>query len=245
MPRPEAGNMPASPGTTLRRLDFEQLRDAMLAVTGELDSSVGGSPSDLLAADNRRRTVYAFVDRQFLPGALRTFDFANPDIHVAVRHETTVPQQALFFLNGTFAAERARALASRVGALETPGAAGSRTAPEPLPARAFGQGVGTRIAVCRSGRSGRGRRWKRPSRLRGSTARGKWTNRGAPEAFHALAPFHRSGLAGARILAGRHVGMGSIDRRRRASRQHPRPCVCPPVGGSRRGCGAHRGPASP
>jgi hypothetical protein len=40
----------------------------------------------------------------------RTFDFANPDIHVAVRHETTVPQQALFFLNGSFAADRAREL---------------------------------------------------------------------------------------------------------------------------------------
>jgi hypothetical protein len=61
-----------------------------------------------------RRTVYAFVDRQFLPGTFRTFDFANPDIHVAVRHETTVPQQALFFLNGNFAAARAKALASQL-----------------------------------------------------------------------------------------------------------------------------------
>ncbi|MFM7101985.1 MAG: DUF1553 domain-containing protein, partial [Verrucomicrobiota bacterium] len=57
--------------------------------------------------------VYGLVDRQFLPGVLRTFDFANPDLHVAVRHETTVPQQGLYFLNGPFAAERARALAGR------------------------------------------------------------------------------------------------------------------------------------
>jgi len=97
----------------VRRLDFEALRDAMLAVTGELDLTMGGKPRELLEAGNKRRTIYAFVDRQFLPGTFRTFDFANPDIHVAVRHETTVPQQALFFLNGDFAAARARALAQR------------------------------------------------------------------------------------------------------------------------------------
>ena len=94
-----------------RRLEFEQVRDAMLSVSGELNLTMGGKPAELLDAGNKRRTVYAFVDRQFLAGTFRTFDFANPDIHVAVRHETTVPQQALFFLNGAFAADRARALA--------------------------------------------------------------------------------------------------------------------------------------
>ncbi len=93
-----------------RRLEFEALRDAMLAASGELELTMGGKPVELLDAGNHRRTVYALVDRQFLPGTFRTFDFANPDIHVAARHETTVPQQALFFLNGSFAAERARVL---------------------------------------------------------------------------------------------------------------------------------------
>ena len=99
-----------------RRLEFEQVRDAMLATSGELDASMGGKPGELLAAENHRRTVYALVDRQFLPGVLRTFDFANPDLHVAVRHETTVPQQGLYFLNGPFAAQRARELAARTAA---------------------------------------------------------------------------------------------------------------------------------
>jgi len=98
----------------IHRLEFEQLRDAMLAVSGELDTTMGGKPSELLDAKNKRRTVYAMVDRQFLTGAFRTFDFANPDIHVAVRHETTVPQQALFFLNGNFAAARAKAVAKQL-----------------------------------------------------------------------------------------------------------------------------------
>jgi len=97
----------------IRRLEFEGVRDAMLAASGEIDLTIGGKPRDLLDSGNKRRTVYAFVDRQFLPGTFRTFDFANPDIHVAVRHETTVPQQALFFLNGSFAASRAKALAKQ------------------------------------------------------------------------------------------------------------------------------------
>lgn len=100
-------------GFPIRRLEFEPLRDAMLAASGELDLTMGGKAVGLVEAGNKRRTVYALVDRQFLPGAFRTFDFANPDIHVAVRHETTVPQQGLFFLNGTFAASRAKALAKR------------------------------------------------------------------------------------------------------------------------------------
>jgi hypothetical protein len=104
----------------MRRLDFEQLRDAMLAVSGELDRSIGGRPKELLDPTHLRRTLYANVDRQFLPGTFRTFDFANPDIHVAVRHETTVPQQALFFLNGRFAAARAAGLASTVTHLPPP-----------------------------------------------------------------------------------------------------------------------------
>ena len=97
----------------VHRMEFEQIRDGMLAVSDELDTRMGGKPAELLEAGNKRRTVYAFVDRQFLSGTFRTFDFANPDLHVAVRHETTVPQQALFFLNGTFAAGCAKTLAQR------------------------------------------------------------------------------------------------------------------------------------
>ncbi len=99
------------------RLEFEPMRDAMLSASGELDLAMGGKPSELMDAGNRRRTVYGLVDRQFLPGVLRTFDFANPDLHVAVRHETTVPQQGLYFLNGPFAAQRARVLALRTASL--------------------------------------------------------------------------------------------------------------------------------
>ena len=94
------------------RLDFEQMRDAMLAVSGELDANLGGKASELFTAKHQRRTLYGLVDRQFLPGTFRIFDFANPDLSIAQRHATTVPQQALFFLNHSFVAERAKALAA-------------------------------------------------------------------------------------------------------------------------------------
>jgi cytochrome c553 len=92
------------------RLDFEALRDALLATSGELDLTVGGRP---VAITGNRRTVYAKVDRQYLPGLFRTFDFANPDLHVPQRSTTTVPQQALFLMNNDFVAERAKAMVAR------------------------------------------------------------------------------------------------------------------------------------
>ncbi|HKS36360.1 MAG TPA: DUF1553 domain-containing protein, partial [Verrucomicrobiae bacterium] len=97
-----------------QRLDFEAMRDSLLAVTGGLDLDAGGKPSELFKKPfAARRTVYGYIDRQFLPGTFRVFDFANPDMHSPQRPDTTVPQQALFFMNGPFVAERARALVHR------------------------------------------------------------------------------------------------------------------------------------
>ncbi len=105
-----------------KRLDFESMRDSLLAVSGELDLRMGGRPVDLTAAPAvPRRTVYGNVDRQFLPGFFRVFDVANPDLHSPQRHATTVPQQALYLMNSPFVVERARALAARMAeAGETP-----------------------------------------------------------------------------------------------------------------------------
>lgn len=96
------------------RLTFEELRDTLLATTHELDLSLGGKAMVLFPADDRnvRRTLYGIVDRQYLPTVHRMFDFASPDLHIAQRTETMVPQQALFALNHPFLANRARALVS-------------------------------------------------------------------------------------------------------------------------------------
>jgi hypothetical protein len=97
-----------------RRLDFEALRDALLAAGGNLDLKVGGKPVDILAKPfATRRTLYGFIDRQNLPGLFRTFDFASPDTSSPQRYQTTVPQQALFLLNSPFASLQARAVMRR------------------------------------------------------------------------------------------------------------------------------------
>src|SRR5207302_5299893 len=97
-----------------RRLDFEAMRDALLAASGRLERTAGGPAVDLTAAPfTGRRTVYGFIDRQNLPGLFRTFDFASPDTSSAQRYATTVPQQALFLMNSPFVEEQARSLANR------------------------------------------------------------------------------------------------------------------------------------
>jgi hypothetical protein len=94
-----------------RRLSFEQLRDAWLSVTGELDIRLGGKPMELFSAANTRRTLYTHIDRERLPDVLRVFDFANPDLSIPQRTDTVAPQQALFSLNHPFVTARAKALA--------------------------------------------------------------------------------------------------------------------------------------
>ncbi|MCA8982446.1 MAG: PSD1 domain-containing protein [Planctomycetaceae bacterium] len=96
------------------RLSFEELRDTWLAVSDDLDTRTGGRARDLFAPNNRRRTLYGLIDRQFLPGVLRVFDFANPDLHIPQRSETTIPQQALFALNHSFLASRAKAIIAKL-----------------------------------------------------------------------------------------------------------------------------------
>ena len=103
-----------------RRLTFEELRDALYAASGELDIATGGKAAELFAGSFQRRTLYGLVDRQFLPGTLRVFDFANPDLHIPQRSDTTVPQQALFFLNDQLLLGRARALAGRLPQAASP-----------------------------------------------------------------------------------------------------------------------------
>jgi len=96
-----------------RRLDLEAMRDAMLAVSGEIDATMGGPPVDLAATPApRRRTVYGLVNRDVVSSLAGTFDAANPSACTALRPETTIPQQALFALNSAFVQDRAVAFAA-------------------------------------------------------------------------------------------------------------------------------------
>jgi hypothetical protein len=99
-----------------RRLEVEPWRDGLLAVTGNLDRTLGGPALDLSAPDNRRRTLYGAVSRNNLDPLLRLFDFPDPNLTVDRRPVTIVPLQQLFVLNSPFMVRQAKALAARVQA---------------------------------------------------------------------------------------------------------------------------------
>jgi len=101
-----------------RRLDWEAWRDALCMAAGELERPQPGGPGiDPLAIERMNtRSLYARLDRQDVPGIMRTFDIANPDTAVHLRTRTTVPQQALAALNAPLVVEAARRLAARAAA---------------------------------------------------------------------------------------------------------------------------------
>src|SRR5438309_8552998 len=95
----------------IRRLEFEPLRDSLLAIGGALDTNMYGRPVDLEKEPySTRRSVYGFIDRSDVTEVLINFDFANPDLPTGRRHETTVPQQALFLMNSPLVVEQAKKL---------------------------------------------------------------------------------------------------------------------------------------
>lgn len=96
---------------TVRRLSAEQIRDAMLLATGELDRRVGGPSVD---AKTARRSLYVKSYRNRPDELLHAFDMANGLKSVAGRGSTTTPVQALLMMNGSFALGRAAKLAERL-----------------------------------------------------------------------------------------------------------------------------------
>jgi hypothetical protein len=118
-----------------RRLDSEQLRDALLAVSGKLDLSAGGpsamqfgysdpnpevSPridydsADPDAPANLRRGVYRFLFRNVNDPLLDAFDAANPSLSTPRRDATVTPLQALSLFNNRFVLRQCEHLAARL-----------------------------------------------------------------------------------------------------------------------------------
>jgi hypothetical protein len=96
-----------------KRMDAEQIRDAVLMVAGNLDPSLGG-PSQDLTTGFTRRTVYGKVSRYKLDEYLQLFDFPSPNISAEKRFTTTVPLQRLFLMNSDFIGSESEELAKRV-----------------------------------------------------------------------------------------------------------------------------------
>ncbi len=100
----------------IRRLEFEAVRDSLLAIGDSLDRTMYGRPTDFSKSPNStRRSIYGLIDRSDVDDVLVNFDFANPDMPNGKRHETTVPQQALFFMNSSLVIEQARRLVAQPG----------------------------------------------------------------------------------------------------------------------------------
>jgi hypothetical protein len=113
---------------TLRRLELEPLRDALLQVSGrlELDRPSGiqvqgtggkgnsGRTRGALGIESPYRSIYLPVLRDLLPSMHEVWDFPNPSQIQGQRSVTTVPAQSLFLLNNDLVLETARAAADRV-----------------------------------------------------------------------------------------------------------------------------------
>ena len=97
-----------------RRLSFEEWRDAMLVVSGELDPAAGGPAAPLDTATNHRRTLYASIDRQDMSPTLMIHDFPDANQHSPMRTATVTPLQGLFAINSPLLQERAQGLVARL-----------------------------------------------------------------------------------------------------------------------------------
>ena len=95
----------------IRRLDAEQIRDAVLATTGELQPRDGGPSAD---TDVPVRSIYQKVRRNRHDPLLEVFDQPERFVSSADRNVTTTPTQSLFMFNGRWAQERAGAFATRL-----------------------------------------------------------------------------------------------------------------------------------
>lgn len=95
-----------------RKLTAEELRDSLLAVTGELDLTLGGPAVPKLEVP--RRTLYLRTVRSDRTSYQLLFDGADPTTIIEQRNESLVAPQALWLMNQPFLLERARRLSQRI-----------------------------------------------------------------------------------------------------------------------------------
>ena len=113
---------------TRRPLDAESMRDAMLAVSGNLDHS---KPKPHPFPDvkswgftihhpfygvyqSNHRSVYLMQQRNRRNPYLELFDSADPNVSIGKRQPTVTPTQALFLMNSKFVHDQANAMAQRI-----------------------------------------------------------------------------------------------------------------------------------
>jgi len=98
-----------------RRMEAEALRDSLLQVAGQLDTSVAGGPEldETRDQDSYRRSVYFRHSSESQVVFLKLFDAATPE-ECYERNQSIVPQQALALANSRLSYNLARLLARRL-----------------------------------------------------------------------------------------------------------------------------------
>lgn len=105
-----------------RRLEAESLRDGILAVSGQLETTMGGTllptanhayvtstaSERINFYDNRRRSLYLPITRSSVYDVFQAFDFADPSAPNGQRSTTTVAPQALALMNSKLIEDRSR-----------------------------------------------------------------------------------------------------------------------------------------
>ena len=94
------------------RLEAEAIRDAVLAVSGQLDDRLYGPGK--LDEGHRRRSLYFTVKRSQLMPSMTVFDAPDGTTPVAERPQTTIAPQALLLMNNPQVREASRQFAARL-----------------------------------------------------------------------------------------------------------------------------------
>ena len=95
----------------VRRLDSEQIRDAILSVTGEIEFPEGGPGAE---PERPVRTIYNKLRRNNRDAVLDVFDEPEGFSSISQRNTTTTPTQSLLMINSKWSLERAKAFATRL-----------------------------------------------------------------------------------------------------------------------------------
>ena len=109
----------------MRRLSAEEVRDSLLAVSGQLSLRPFGIPDQVTVAKDglvvainspqgRRRSIYVRQRRKEMPTLLETFDLPQMNPNCTQRRNSTVVSQPLFLLNNRTVYELAASFAVRV-----------------------------------------------------------------------------------------------------------------------------------
>ena len=112
----------------VRRLEAEEIRDALLDVAGSLDTTIGGktiprrnrefvfnhTSKDLTSYASSRRALYLPIVRNNLYDLFQQFDYPDPSTSTGLRNSTVVSPQALLLMNSELASDAAQTFAMRL-----------------------------------------------------------------------------------------------------------------------------------